>query len=117
MTQRIYVAGHRGMVGSAIVRRLQRLGGVEIVTATHAELDLTNQAAVQAFFAAQRIDAVYLAAAKVGGIHANNTYPAEFIFENLMIEATSSMPRTRPGCRSCCFWVRAASTPSTPRSR
>ncbi|MBP8150802.1 MAG: GDP-L-fucose synthase [Xylophilus sp.] len=85
--QRIYVAGHRGMVGSAIVRRLQGLGGVEIITATHAELDLTNQAAVQAFFAAQRIDAVYLAAAKVGGIHANNTYPAEFIYQNLMMEA------------------------------
>ena len=80
---KIYVAGHRGMVGSAIVRRLQSAGGVEIVTATHAELDLTNQAAVQAFFAAQRIDAVYLAAAKVGGIHANNTYPAEFIQQNL----------------------------------
>lgn len=87
MTKRIYVAGHRGMVGSAIVRRLQEAGNVEIVTATHTELDLTNQAAVQAFFAAQRIDEVYLAAAKVGGIHANNTYPAEFIFENLMIEA------------------------------
>ena len=83
----IFVAGHRGMVGSAIVRRLQRVGGGEIVTATHAELDLTSQAAVQAFFATQRIDAVYLAAAKVGGIHANNTYPAEFIYQNLMMEA------------------------------
>lgn len=81
MSRRIYVAGHRGMVGSAIVRRLQNLGGVEVVTATHAELDLTNQAAVQAFFAVQRIDEVYLAAGKVGGIHANNTYPAEFIYQ------------------------------------
>jgi GDP-L-fucose synthase len=84
---KIYVAGHRGMVGSAIVRRLQSAEGVEIVTATHAELDLTSQAAVQAFFAAQRIDAVYLAAAKVGGIHANSTYPAEFIYQNLMMQA------------------------------
>lgn len=87
-TRRIFVAGHRGMVGSAIVRRLQRLGAaVEVVTASRAELDLTSQAAVQAFFARQRIDEVYLAAAKVGGIHANNSYPAEFIYENLMIEA------------------------------
>ncbi len=84
---KIYVAGYRGMVGSAIVRRLQIADGVEIVTATHAELDLTSQSAVQAFFATQRIDQVYLAAAKVGGIHANNTYPAEFIYQNLMMEA------------------------------
>jgi GDP-L-fucose synthase len=84
---RIYVAGHRGMVGLAIVRRLQALGCVDLVMATHAELDLTNQAAVQAFFAAQRIDEVYLAAAKVGGIHANNIHPAEFIYENLMMQA------------------------------
>lgn len=83
----VFVAGHRGMVGSAIVRRLQALGGVRILTASRAELDLGSQAAVQAFFAAQRIDHVVLAAAKVGGIHANNTYPAEFIYENLMIQA------------------------------
>jgi len=86
MPRRIFVAGHRGMVGSAIVRCLQAEGGVEIVTATHAELDLTNQAVVGRFFADQAIDEVYLAAAKVGGIHANNTYPAEFIYQNLMIE-------------------------------
>jgi GDP-L-fucose synthase len=83
----IYVAGHRGMVGSAIVRRLEALGYRNIVTAPRSELDLTDQAAVRAFFARQRIDHVVLAAAKVGGIHANNTYPAEFIYENLMIEA------------------------------
>jgi len=86
-SKRIYVAGHRGMVGSAIVKRLQQQEGVEIVCRTHAELDLTNQAAVSDFFQQECIDEVYLAAAKVGGIHANNTYPADFIYENLMIEA------------------------------
>ncbi|WP_374327900.1 GDP-L-fucose synthase family protein [Azonexus sp.] len=86
-TAKIYVAGHRGMVGSAIVRQLKAAGCENIVTRSHAELDLTNQAAVNAFFAAEKPDQVYLAAAKVGGIHANNTYPAQFIYENLMIEA------------------------------
>jgi GDP-L-fucose synthase len=95
---KIYVAGHRGMVGAAIVRELQarhceegtsptRQSTVEIITRTHAELDLTNQAAVREFFAQEKPDQVYLAAAKVGGIHANDTYPAEFIYQNLMIEA------------------------------
>jgi GDP-L-fucose synthase len=84
---KIYVAGHRGMVGSAIVRVLQQLGKAQIVTRTHAELDLTHQAAVQSFFEAEKPDQVYLAAAKVGGIHANNTYPAEFIYQNLMVQA------------------------------
>lgn len=87
LNQRIFVAGHRGMVGSAIVRQLKAKGYQYIITATHAELDLCNQAAVQQFFADQNIDQVYLAAAKVGGIHANYTYPADFIYENLMIEA------------------------------
>ena len=84
---KIYVAGHRGMVGSAIVRRLRTQGqpAERIVTRTHVQLDLTNQAAVTAFFAAERPDQVYLAAAKVGGIHANNTLPAEFIYQNLMV--------------------------------
>jgi len=86
-TAKIYVAGHRGMVGSAIVRQLKAAGCENIVTRTHAELDLTNQAAVNAFFAAEKPEQVYLAAAKVGGIYANNTYPAQFIYENLMIEA------------------------------
>lgn len=85
--QRIFVAGHRGMVGSAVVRRLQGLGYRNILTRSRQELDLLSQAAVSAFFVEQRIDQVYLAAAKVGGIHANNSYPAEFIYENLMIEA------------------------------
>jgi GDP-L-fucose synthase len=86
-SKRIYVAGHRGLVGSAIVRALCKRGDAEIVTRTHAELDLTDQAQVRAFFAAERIDEVYLAAARVGGIHANNTYPAEFIYDNLMMQS------------------------------
>jgi GDP-L-fucose synthase len=86
-TPKIYVAGHRGMVGSAIVRTLQEQGQINLVKRTHAELDLTNQAAVQAFFEKEKPTQVYLAAAKVGGIHANNTYPAEFIYQNLMMQA------------------------------
>ncbi|WP_137170461.1 GDP-L-fucose synthase [Marinomonas sp. FW-1] len=85
--KRIFVAGHNGMVGSALVRQLSQDTNNQIITATRHELDLTNQQAVQNFFAEQSIDEVYLAAAKVGGIHANNTYPADFIYENLMIEA------------------------------
>lgn len=88
--RKIYVAGHRGMVGGAILRRLQarQASGeaLELVTRTHSELDLANQAAVQDFMQSQRPDVVILAAAKVGGIHANNSYPADFIYENLMIE-------------------------------
>ena len=87
MSRRIFVAGHRGMVGSAIVRALASDPEIEVVTAGHAELDLIDQAAVRAFFADQHLDEVYLAAAKVGGIHANDTYPAEFLYDNLMIEA------------------------------
>ena len=84
--QRVFVAGHRGMVGSAIVRRLEHLGYGDIVTRRHRELDLLDQAAVAAFFNEAGIDQVYLAAAKVGGIAANNTYPAEFIHDNLVME-------------------------------
>ena len=83
--QRIYVAGHHGMAGAAIVRKLQSMEGMEIVTAPRDELDLTQQSAVQAFFSRHQIDQIYLAAARVGGIYANDTYPAEFIYENLMI--------------------------------
>jgi GDP-L-fucose synthase len=83
----IYIAGHRGMVGSAIIRNLKAQGYTKFITRTHAELDLTNQAAVRTFFETEKPDQVYLAAAKVGGIHANNTYPAKFIYQNLMIEA------------------------------
>ena len=84
--RKIYVAGHRGMVGGAIVRQLEARGDTNIVTRTHAELDLTDQSAVRAFMQVEKPDVVVLAAAKVGGIHANNTYPADFIYENLMIE-------------------------------
>jgi GDP-L-fucose synthase len=86
---KIYIAGHRGMVGSAIARRLRNLGYQNILTRTRQELDLVNQAAVDAFFEAEKPDQVYLAAAKVGGIHANNTYRAQFLYDNLMIESNT----------------------------
>ncbi len=86
LNQKIYVAGHRGMVGSAIVRNLEDKGYRNIITRTHGQLELTNQAAVQAFFEQEKPDQVYLAAAKVGGIHANSTFPAEFIYDNLMVQ-------------------------------
>ena len=107
MTQhpKIYVAGHRGMVGSAIVRQLLSQGkpAERIVTRTHAELDLKNQAAVYAFFADEMPDQVYLAAAKVGGIHANNTYPAEFIYQNLMMQANVIDAAFRNGVQKLLF--------------
>jgi GDP-L-fucose synthase len=84
---KIYVAGHRGMAGSAIVRELANQGQTNLVVRTHAELDLTDQQAVRAFFETEKPNQVYLAAAKVGGIYANNTYPAEFIYDNLMVQA------------------------------
>ena len=114
---RIYVAGHRGMVGAAIMRALHERGVRDIVTHTHAELDLTNQAAVRAFFEAEKPTQVYLAAAKVGGIHANNTYPAEFIYQNLMIEANIIHEAWRTGVErllflgSSCIYPRLAAQP------
>ncbi|WP_458367943.1 GDP-L-fucose synthase [Microbulbifer thermotolerans] len=86
MKKRIFVAGHEGMVGSAIVRKLRERENVEIITVSRDKLDLSNQSAVKNFFSNERIDIIYLAAAKVGGVYANNKYPAQFIYENLMIE-------------------------------
>ncbi len=86
VNQKIYVAGHSGMVGSAIVRILRLQGYINIVTRTHAEMDLTNQSSVKNFFEEESPDQVYLCAARVGGIHANSTFPAEFIYDNLMIQ-------------------------------
>lgn len=100
---KIYVAGHRGMVGSAIVRILEAQGQRNIVTRTHAELDLTDQVAVRDFFETEKPDQVYLAAAKVGGIHANNTYPAEFIYVNLMVEANVIDAAFRNGVKKLLF--------------
>jgi GDP-L-fucose synthase len=86
-SDKIYIAGHRGLVGSAIVRQLEKKGFTNLLMRTHKELDLTNQVQVQTFFEQEKPDYVILAAAKVGGIHANNTYPADFIYQNMMIEA------------------------------
>ena len=117
--EKIYVAGHRGMVGAAIVRQLlaQGVAQTHIVTRTHAELDLTNQAAVQQFFAHEKPKQVYLAAAKVGGIHANNVYPAEFIYENLMVQANVIEAAFQHGVQkllflgSSCIYPRTAQQP------
>jgi GDP-L-fucose synthase len=103
LSQKIYVAGHRGMVGSAIVRTLQSQGYSNIIGRTHAELDLTNQAQVASFFEQERPDQVYLAAAKVGGIHANNTYPAEFIYDNLMVQNNVVHQAFRAGVKKLLF--------------
>jgi nucleoside-diphosphate-sugar epimerase len=113
---KVYVAGHRGMVGGAILRRLQAQG-VTTVARTHAELDLTDQSALRAFMQAERPDAVILAAAKVGGIHANNTYPADFIYENLMIQANVIHQAFAAGVKrllflgSSCIYPRAVVQP------
>jgi GDP-L-fucose synthase len=114
---RIFVAGHRGMVGSAIVRKLQAHGYSNIVTRSRSELDLVQQADVRAFFGKERIDQVYLAAAKVGGILANDTYPADFIYENLMVETNVIHEAWRAGVKkllflgSSCIYPRMAPQP------
>ena len=116
---KIYVAGHRGMVGSALMRDLLAQGGTSenLIKRSRQELDLTNQLAVQEFFTRERPDQVYLAAAKVGGIHANNTFPADFIYENLMVQANVIEAAFRSGVRkllflgSSCIYPRMAAQP------
>ncbi len=114
---KIYVAGHRGMVGSAIVRELQRRGYNNIITRTHRELDLTCQQAVDDFFASERPEYVFLAAAKVGGIVANNSAPADFMYENMMLEMNVIHSAWKHGCRkleflgSSCIYPRLAPQP------
>ncbi|WP_311419974.1 GDP-L-fucose synthase [Kingella denitrificans] len=103
MKKRVFVAGHQGMVGSAIVRALEKAGDAEIITRTRSELDLLDQAAVFRFFNQNAVDEVYLAAAKVGGIWANNTYPAEFIYQNLIIEANIIHGAFEAGVRKLLF--------------
>lgn len=121
MSQKIYVAGHNGMVGSAILRRLQARAqageALELITRSHRELDLLDQAAVREFMQAERPDVVILAAAKVGGIHANNTFPAEFIYQNLMIECNVIHQAFEAGVKkllqlgSSCIYPRAVAQP------
>jgi GDP-L-fucose synthase len=101
--EKIFVAGHRGMVGSAIVRQLNKLGCQNIVTRSHGELDLTDQAAVRQFFQTEKVDRVVLAAAKVGGIHANNIYRADFIYVNLMIQANVIHQAFKAGVQNLLF--------------
>lgn len=114
---KIYVAGHRGMVGSAIVRRLRQLGYNNIITRTHSELDLTSQQAVGSFFEAEKPEYVFLAAAKVGGIEANAKHPADFMYENMMLEMNVINAAWRNGCKkleflgSSCIYPRLAPQP------
>jgi len=117
MNGKIYVAGHRGLVGSAIVRHLNTSGSLNLITRTHKELDLTNQAEVECFFANEQPEYVVLAAAKVGGIHANNTYSADFIYQNIMIEANVIDAAYRHGVKrllflgSTCIYPKAVEQP------
>jgi len=111
---KIYVAGHRGMVGSAIVRKLRSAGYNNILTRSHDELDLTNQTQVQKFFAAEKPDQVYLCAAKVGGIYANNTFPAEFIYDNLMIESNVIHNAWKVGVKKLLFLGSSCIYPKLP---
>ena len=116
-TDRIFVAGHQGMVGSAIIRQLNAAGYRNIITRSRGELDLVQQADVREFFATERVDQVYMAAAKVGGIFANNSYPAEFIYQNLMVEANIIHQAWQAGVKrllflgSSCIYPRMAPQP------
>ncbi len=116
-TAKIYVAGHRGMVGSAIIRELKQQGYNNIICRTHSELDLTNQAAVEHFFSIEKPDYVFLAAAKVGGIVANNNAPADFMYQNMMLEMNVINSAWRNGCKkllflgSSCIYPRMAPQP------
>lgn len=116
-TPKIYIAGHRGMVGSAIVRRLEEAGYTNLLVRTHDELDLSNQADVIDFLAREKPDYIFLAAAKVGGIHANNTYRAEFIYQNLMIQTNIIQAAWKAGVQrllflgSSCIYPRNCSQP------
>lgn len=117
--KKVFVAGHNGMVGSAIVRQLSQQSGVELITRSRKELDLCNQQAVADFFASNQIDEVYMAAAKVGGIIANNTYPADFIYENLMVECNVIHSAHLAGIQkllflgSSCIYPKLAEQPMT----
>ena len=102
-SDKIFVAGHRGMVGSAIIRELENQGYKNIIIRTHSELDLTNQKQVQEFLSQEKPNEVYLAAAKVGGIFANDTYPADFIYQNLMIEANVIHAAFKSGVKKLLF--------------
>jgi GDP-L-fucose synthase len=116
-TDKIYVAGHRGMVGAAVSRCLESRGYGNVITRTRKELNLTSQADVSEFFATEKPDAVVFAAAKVGGIHANNTYPSEFMFENMMMEMNAINAAFRNGVKrflflgSSCIYPREAPQP------
>ena len=116
-TDKIYVAGHRGLVGSAIVRNLESKGYTNIIGRTHRELDLTNQQQVRDFFEEEKPDVVVLAAAKVGGINANNTTPAEFAYENMQIQCNVIKCCHDFQVKSSCFWEAPVSTPRWRRSR
>ena len=122
MKNKVFVAGHNGMVGSAIVRKLKKLENVELVVATRNELDLTDRHQLNQFFAEHNIDQVYLAAAKVGGIHANNTYPADFIYQNLSIQTNVIDAAYRHGVSkllflgSSCIYPKFAEQPMSEES-
>jgi len=115
--QKVFVAGHRGMVGSAIVRRLKSVGHLNIITRKHSDLDLTNQHATREFFQTEKPDQIYIAAAKVGGIFANNSFPAEFIYDNIMVQANIIHQAYEAGVKkliflgSSCIYPRAVNQP------